>query len=177
MVVSLKANRRRMLVLLGLIALLGVVYAVVCMRPSGQQKGIPGETNEQRLAYINSFGWTVEAEPLEAAEVTIPAQFNQVYTTYNELQKREGFDLQKYAGKVCTQYKYAVTNYDTDGVVYLCLLVYEGQIIGADVSSAQLGGFMHGIGERPQVSPAPESSGVSSEENAGQTEENTSSAG
>ena len=36
MVVSLKANRRRMLVLLGLIALLGVVYAVVCMRPSGQ---------------------------------------------------------------------------------------------------------------------------------------------
>jgi hypothetical protein len=148
MVVSLKANQRRLLVLLGLIALLAAAYFAVCARPA-ENAGIAGGSNAERLAYINSFGWTVEAEPAAIDEVTIPAQFNDVYTAYNEMQKQDGFDLLPHAGKVCTQYKYRVTNHAAGEDVYLCLLVRDGVIIGADVSSAQLGGFMHGIREFP----------------------------
>ena len=172
MVFSLKTNRRRMLVLLGIIAVLAVVYFAVCAHPAGES-GIAGATNAERLAYINSFGWTVETEPLEIAEVTIPAEFNDVYTAYNELQKQSGFDLLQHAGKVCTQYKYTVTNHTAGSGVYLCLLVRDGAIIGADVSSADLGGFMHGIEDVPGTSSAPEEP-VSSAESS--TEENTSAA-
>ena len=174
MVFSLKTNRRRMLVLLGIIAVLAVVYYAVCVRPAGES-GIAGATNAERLAYINSFGWTVETEPEEIAEVTIPAQFNDVYTAYNELQKQSGFDLLPHAGKICTQYKYTVTNHTAGSSVYLCLLVREGVIIGADVSSAELGGFMHGIEEAPGTSSVPEETASSAE--SSQTEENTSAAG
>ena len=152
MVFSLKSNQRRMLVLLGIIGLLAVVYFAVCMQPA-PAGGIAGATNAERLAYINSVGWTVEAEPLEIAEVTIPAQFNEVYTAYNELQKKSGFDLTAQAGEICTQYKYTVTNHSAGSGVYLCLLVKDGTIVGADVSSAEMGGFMHGIEESPASSP------------------------
>lgn len=172
MVVSLKSNQRRLLVLLGIIALLAVVYFAVCARPASSG-GIPGGTNAERLAYINSFGWTVEAEPVEIAEVTIPGEFNDVYTAYNTLQQQSGFDLTAHAGKVCTQYKYTVTNHPAGSGVYLCLLVREDAIVGADVSSAELGGFMHGIEEAPSasvpedVSSAPESTGEESTSAAG----------
>ena len=145
MVVSLKANRKRILAFL-LLAVI-VVGACVFLQSRGEEESqpIPGGTNEERVAYLQSFGWQVQEEPAETREVMIPAQFNDVYTAYNVMQQAQGFDLKPYAGEVCTQYLYKVENYPNESEVYATLLVYGEEIIGGDVASAKVDGFMHGF--------------------------------
>ncbi|MGI6255935.1 MAG: DUF4830 domain-containing protein [Acutalibacter sp.] len=146
MVVSLKANRKRILAFL----VLAVIVALACffLQSRGEEEPaqpIPGGTNEERVAYLQSFGWQVQTEPTETREVMIPAEFNDVYTAYNTMQKAQGFDLEPYAGESCTQYLYKVENYPNETEVYATLLVYGDQIIGGDVASTKVDGFMHGF--------------------------------
>ncbi len=145
MVVSLKANRKRIIAFLILVA--AVVGACIFLRGGEQEppKEYPGGTNEERLSFLEGFGWQVAAEPAETREVMIPAEFNDVYTTYNVMQKAQGFDLKPYAGEVCTQYKYKIENYDGESEVYATLLVYGNLIIGGDLACAEVDGFMHGF--------------------------------
>ena len=206
MVVSLKANRKRIIAFL----LLAVIVAGACLflqsRGQEERQPIPGGTNEERGAFLQGFGWQVQTEPAETREVMIPAQFNDVYTAYNVMQKAQGFDLEPYAGEICTQYLYKVENYPNEPEVYATLLVYGDQIIGGDVACAEVDGFMHGfapdsarfgetgmepaesaqpaVSAEPSVSPAPEGSpnaaaesGVSEESSVSQTEEETETAG
>ena len=145
MVVSLKANKKRILAVL----LLAVVVAGACFFLRGgeepAQAEIPGATEEQRTAYLQSFGWEVEPQASETREVMIPAEFSDVYTAYNAMQKAQGFDLEPYAGQVCTQYKYKITNYPEEDEVYATLLVQGDLIIGGDVACGEIDGFMHGF--------------------------------
>ena len=145
MVVSLKANRKR---ILAFFVLALVVVGALFFLHGGEQEEpepIPGGTNEERVAFLESFGWQVQTEPTETREVMIPSQFNDVYTAYNVMQQAQGFDLKPYAGEICTQYLYKVENYPDETEVYATLLVYGDQIIGGDVASSQVDGFMHGF--------------------------------
>lgn len=109
-------------------------------------KNFTAQTSEQRLAFIAQFGWEVEAEPLEIQEVLIPAEFDDVYASYNELQKAQGLNLTRYAGKIAKRYCYKVLNYpDCEDEVRLNLLIAEKKVIGGDVCSLSLDGFMHGF--------------------------------
>ncbi len=147
MFVSLKANKKRVLAFV----ILAAVVAAACffLRTQGQSSPEPvqvfGETNEERLAYLQSFGWQTKAQPTETREVMIPAEFNDVYQNYNAMQQAQGFDLAPYAGEVCTQYKYHITNYPGETEVYATLLVYGRLIIGGDLACAKANGFMHGF--------------------------------
>lgn len=146
MVVSLKANKKRILAFFILAAV--VVGACIFLGKSGEEqqpKEILGGTNEQRLSFLQSFGWQTDQEPAETREVMIPQKFNDVYTTYNVMQKAQGFDLKPYAGEICTQYKYKINNYPNEPEVYATLLVYGDLIIGGDVACAEANGFMHGF--------------------------------
>ena len=145
MVVSLKANRKRILAFLLLAAI--VVGACLFLQGRGEEESppIPGGTNEERVAFLEGFGWQVQTEPAQTREVMIPTEFNDVYTAYNVMQQAQGFDLKPYAGKVCTQYLYKIDNYPDEDEVYATLLVYGEEIIGGDVACAQVDGFMHGF--------------------------------
>ena len=104
------------------------------------------KTNEDRVAFLASFGWQVEAEPHEATTVKIPTTFDKVFAAYNELQKKQCLDLSKYAGKTVERYTYTVTNYaENEGTVYANLFIFKGRVIGGDVCSADVGGFIHGF--------------------------------
>ena len=107
-------------------------------------KGI--KTNEDRLAYLGSFGWQVNEEPLATEELIIPEEFDESYDDYLALQSAQGFDLAKYAGKRVKRYTYEITNYPTGETgVQVNLLIYKNTVIGGEVLSAQLDGFLHGL--------------------------------
>lgn len=109
-------------------------------------KKAAGKTNEQRIAFIESFGWAVESEPAEIIEVIIPKEFDSVYNEYNAMQKLQGCDLSSHAGKRCKRYSYKVTNYPGQPEnIRVNLLVLNNKIIGGDVCSLESGGFMHGF--------------------------------
>ena len=149
MVVSLRANRKRIIAFLILAAV--VIGACIFLRGGGtggeaeKPQEYPGGTGEQRAAFLAGFGWEVEPNAVETREVMIPAAFDDVYTAYNVMQLSQGFDLRPYAGEVCTQYKYKINNYPNEPEVYATLLVYGELIIGGDVACAELDGFMHGF--------------------------------
>lgn len=106
------------------------------------------ETDAQRKAFLAQCGWQTAEDPMEVREVIIPAEFNAVYTEYNALQQAQGFDLARYKGKRVKRWTYEITNYpdQTDHLrVYADLLVYGGQVIGGNVGTREVNGFMHGF--------------------------------
>ena len=104
------------------------------------------ESVEDEIAFLAQFGWEVEPAPLESATVTIPAEFDKIFSAYNELQKEQGLDLSKYKRKEVTRYTFSVTNYEGfEGTVYANVLVYRNRVIGGDICSADVTGFVHGF--------------------------------
>lgn len=96
--------------------------------------------------FLKQFGWNVADKPTEVKDVTIPSEFDRIFTSYNEIQKQQGFDLSKYKRKNVKRYTFELTNYgDYDGKVYANILVYRNRVIGGDVCSADMTGFMHGF--------------------------------
>ena len=104
------------------------------------------KTEEDRIAFLKQFGWEVKATPVEVCEVTIPSEFDKIFTGYNEIQKRQGLDLSDYKKKKVMRYTYEVTNYEgEEGTVYANILVYRKRVIGGDICSADVKGFIHGF--------------------------------
>lgn len=101
------------------------------------------KTNEDRVNFLAQFGWTVAKQPLEEVAVTIPDEFDAVFMEYNNLQKELGLDLSRYKRKDVMRYTYQVNNYPGyDGVVYASVLVYKNKVIGGDLCSADVNGFV-----------------------------------
>ena len=149
MIVSAKVSKRKiltgMLVAAGVIALLVFLF-LKSEAPTAEEPSLDAATNEERIAYLASFGWQVQETPTETQEVRIPETFNEVFTRYNQLQQSMGFDLSPYAGKAAKRYVYAVTNHpDGSPEHYATLLIHKNKIIGGDVTSATAGGSMHGF--------------------------------
>lgn len=106
------------------------------------------ENEQHRQEFLKEMGWEVSIEFDDCRQILIPEEFNEVYTNYNELQKQQGFDLSSFKGKSCELYTYKVKNYkDHEGKddVNCNLIIYENRLIGGDVSSTELDGFMQGL--------------------------------
>ena len=120
---STKTKDLLLVIVLGLIA--GAVALLAGTRNDPAAPEIRLSTNEDRVAYLQSLGWTVEAEPVETLQFLLPDTLEDPYLTYNELQKEQGFDLSACCGKQVSRYTYTVTNYPgrTEGVqanLYVC---------------------------------------------------------
>lgn len=128
-----------LLLLLGAVTLGGdAIYASA----SGEVDYSKIKDNGDRVAFIESFGIAVEDTPVEEESFTMPENFDRVILGYNELQKKQGLDLTKYAKRRVTRYTYRVENYDHDGEVQVNLFVYRGTVIACDISSADPTGFV-----------------------------------
>lgn len=158
-IVSAKVSKRKILIGL-LVAVCVIVLLSFLVQKSDditappdtqtQESTLPtsleGGTNDDRLAFLRSYGWEVEPTPTETREVRIPQEFNDVFTRYNNLQQEQGFDLQEFAGKTAKRYVYAITNHPDGGEGhFVTLLVHKNKIIGGDVTSSANGGSMQGF--------------------------------
>lgn len=104
------------------------------------------KSDADRREFLCQFG--LEATPDEATEVevTIPSEFDKVFAAYNELQREQGFDLSKYRKKTVTRYTYTLKNFENEeGTVYVNLIIYRNRVIGADICSADVSGFICGL--------------------------------
>ena len=140
-------------VIVSLLALVALVAFVPQLQPVAAE-GEPVEhisyenvrDEEGRIAFLAQFGWTVEGEAIENERVTVPAEFDKIFAAYNELQKAQGLNLTKYRGKDVTRYTFAIKNYEGyEGTVWANVLVHRGRVIGGDVCSADVSGFVHGF--------------------------------
>lgn len=94
------------------------------------------------VEFLRQLGWQVSEQPVEQKEIQIPEEFMDVYENYNNLQRESGYDLKKYKGQTVTRYTYTITNFPGRSDVRANVLVFEEIIIGGDISSTELSGFM-----------------------------------
>ena len=107
-------------------------------------KGV--KTNEDRIAYLEGYGWQVREEPLATEELLIPEEMDESYDDYLALQASQGFDLERYAGKRVKRYTYEITNSPTGETgIQANLMLYRNTVIGGEVLSPQMDGFLHGL--------------------------------
>ncbi len=152
MIVTAKIRWKKCL--LALAAVLAVVLAVILLAGklnTGDSTTAfgskTGKSDESRVAYLNELGWEVDPSPVSQEEILIPEGLDEeTYGAYLALQEEAGFDLTLYAGKTATRYTYEVLNYPSGetGVV-AGLLVYKDQIIGGEVMSVELDGFIQSL--------------------------------
>ena len=123
-------------------AVFGAEQAVMASGVATEIKYDGIKTKEDRIGFIGRFGIEVDPESEESCAFTMPESFDRVIVGYNELQKKQGLDLSKYAGKRVTRYTYEAKNYDADGQVLVNLFVYRSKIVACDISSADPEGFV-----------------------------------
>ena len=117
---------------------------------SASASGLPSpkgvKSNEDRVAYLEGYGWQVLEEPLATEELLIPEEMDESYDDYLALQTSQGFYLEQYAGKRVKRYTYEITNYPTgEAGVQANLMLYRNTVIGGEVLSPQMDGFLHGL--------------------------------
>lgn len=104
------------------------------------------KTNQDRVSYLQGYGWELKEEPLATEELLIPKEMDASYDDYLTLQSDQGFNLSKYAGKRVKRYSYEITNYPTGETGVLAnLLIYKNTVVGGEVLSPRLDGFLHGL--------------------------------
>ena len=90
----------------------------------------------------------VDYDRKNAHELLIPEEMDDSYQDYLALQSQQGFDLEKYAGKRVKRYTYEVLNYPTGETgVQANLLIRKNTVVGGEVLSPQLDGFLHGLAQ------------------------------
>ena len=152
-----KAIVKKLLFLAVIVA--AIFLLLTLLKISSRQENDPGSipqasqthetevpNNLARITFLKSYGWEVSEEPSEVVSVVIPQTFGDVYENYNAIQTAQGFDLTKYQGKRVKRYTYEISNYPTGETgVQAGLLIYKNTVVGGEVLSSQLGGFIHGL--------------------------------
>ena len=147
LVMTAKVDKKKIIIV---VAAVLAVIAILALLFSGNDSTPTASTgvasNDARVAFLKSFGWDVTTSPVESGQVRVPESGNEVFSRYNELQKSQGYDLTKYAGKKVMRYVYKINNYpDAKEPVYATLLVYKDRIIGGDITDTTPGGRVQGF--------------------------------
>lgn len=155
-ILSVKSVRLKKLagiLLVAAIIIIGGTVAVMSKKSvtvgSFSDISVNAGTHEERKSFFSQFGWEISDEPLEVKETVIPQEFDDTYESYNELQKKQNFNLEKYKGIRVKAWSYEIFNYPdrqaSDGKIRGNLLTCNGKVIGGDICSVELDGFMHGF--------------------------------
>lgn len=103
-------------------------------------------SNSERVEFLNEQGWIVNPDPISKEEVTVPSVYEGIYAEYAELQKEQGFDLEKYQGREVLIIKYQVLNYPNyPENVTATMMICDDRLIGGDVSLETEDGFIESL--------------------------------
>lgn len=151
-VYSIKSKQIKLFLLIAFVVVTVISLFILSQESTdvdnADKASIKASTASERLSFISQFGWEVDEDPVEVCEVIIPTEFDETYTQYNDIQLKQSFDLKTYSGMRVKRWTYSVKNYpghENKNYIRINLLVYEGLVIGGDVCSIELDGFMHGF--------------------------------
>lgn len=146
--VSIKLTKKKAATILFIIfALLCIATVILSMiRENDEKIDYTAADAAGCIEFLKQFGWDVNTTPLEEEKIVIPAELDDVYKEYNEIQKAQGLDISLYAGKEVTHMQFEVTNYPGgEENVEANLLIYDSKVIAGDICNVSLNGFMHGF--------------------------------
>ena len=143
----LKLTKKRAVIFLIILGIVLAAAVILCSSPrsifsSGEMLNVSSQ--EGREKYLSGYGWEIDLGSEERRTVLLPKEFEGALAEYGAMQTEQGYDFASFGGLECRQYTYVVTNYpNSDGTVYATLYVKGGHVIGGDIHSANIDGFMH----------------------------------
>ncbi len=146
---SVKQSKKKLIAM----AAIGTVMAVICVIATVKILEKPRNTAQSSNSgsyslvvndsdfsgFFGQFGLEAELIPEKERSVTIPEEFDDVYISYNELQKKAGLDLSAYKGKQARQLTFRLKNGRAD---YAVLLVLDNRVIGGHLTNGEYGSEM-----------------------------------
>ncbi|MDR0952119.1 MAG: DUF4830 domain-containing protein [Oscillospiraceae bacterium] len=145
-VYTVKWNKKTALLIILIAALVICALILLIGALKGSGSGARVSNTQERVEYLESLGWEIQPESEIERSVVIPREFSEIYSAYNQLQLAQGYDLSKYCGLNVNVYTYSILNYKGyTGHVVAEVYVYNSEIVGGDVHSLELDGFMHGL--------------------------------
>ena len=147
MVMTAKVDMKKGLLILAAIAALVLSLILLLGEGDTAQTAAPAvSSNDGRVQFLKNLGWDVTTSPVESSQVKIPEETSEVFERYNALQKSQGYDLSKFAGKKVMRYVYKINNFPgATEPVYATLLVHKNEIIGGDVTNTAAKGQIRGF--------------------------------
>lgn len=147
MILTAKVDFKKiMIILVGLAAVLLGIILFFGGKSENTAATAAVTANDDRVKFLESFGWQVTPAPREASQVRIPEESGEMFRRYNALQKGQGYDLSKFSGKKVMRYVYEITNYPgAQEPVYATVLVYKNKVIGGDVTDTAAHGKIRGF--------------------------------
>lgn len=146
-VMSMKWTAKKIAVAVGVLVavVLLLVWIFGGFSPDGEAMV---DSPQQRVQFFKELGWEIDPESECEKDVIIPEVFDEIFESYNALQKKAGFDLEGYKDKTVKKYTYKILNYpsaEKDDIIKADLLVLDGRVIGGDIYSPRLDGFIMGL--------------------------------
>lgn len=148
MVMTAKVDMKKILIILGIIAagIIGIILLFGGNSDAQTTSAPAASNNDARVKFLQGFGWDVSPSPTESSQVRIPETSSEIFDRYNQLQKSQGYDLSKLAGKNAMRYVYQINNYPgATEPVYATVLVYKNEIVGGDVTDTSAKGKVQGF--------------------------------
>lgn len=153
---SMKLGKKKLMVCSIIVAvlILAAWFALGCLKGDEGEASPDGvksvetaaKNNAERVEYLQQWGWQVSEEPIEVSEIILPEVLDEVYIKYNEIQKKQGMDLENFCGRRAKRWTYKVLNYpNADEEIHANLIICDNTVIAGDICSVELGGFMHGL--------------------------------
>lgn len=144
--ITLKLTAKKILCLGLFFLIILMIYFAVYQFDDAKTHIVNAKTKSERIAFLADFGWECDENDETVKNSVIPEEFDEVFQSYNELQKSQGYDLSNFKGKSVKIYSIRVLNYpENSEYVYASLTVCDDKIIGGDIHSTALNGFMHGF--------------------------------
>lgn len=140
---SKRGNKAILFLVLAIILVLAAFFWSKAQAENKADEMFTLASNSERVAFLNEQGWIVHPDPISKEEVTVPSIYEGIYAEYAELQKQQGFDLEKYQGRDVEIIKYQVLNYpDYPENVTATMMICDNRLIGGDISLGTEDGFM-----------------------------------
>ena len=125
-----------------LIVLMGTVLggSMLAFSLLAEKDRIYLEDYAARVSFIESCGYTTDGEETEVPTI-IPSEWNELYESYNGIQKSQGLDLDSHRGESVTRYIYNITNHrHGENITATLITDSDGRLIACDISENIVGG-------------------------------------
>ncbi|GHV48196.1 hypothetical protein FACS189499_07110 [Clostridia bacterium] len=133
-----------------IVIIIAAVFAIlgrVNANSTAERKIAAEDCIPEIISFLSEYGWRVTPEPVDINKVQIPKKFSESYQRYNDMQKKQGFDLSKHRNKPADIYVFRVENYpaSVSSEVYANVIIIGGKIAGGEICSYALDGFLTGF--------------------------------
>ena len=90
---------------------------------------------DAQVEFLTQFKIKADTKTKRTDTITIPVNFDEIYTSYNELQKQAGLDLSPFKGEQVSRVVFKLK----DKEKYVTLLIFKAHVIGGHLSTGVYG--------------------------------------